>query len=171
MSNNSNRILTDILKEQTEILLKNLDDQIAAANLTAVIDGLPNSRYLFHTIHSLDKNFINPDTFTEPSRSVCGVAPELSIIDEKRSCYRPAADITITRGQLSGYASYVRQKTEAYFDTLNDTTLSEKPGSGTFSRLALILGQFRHLMWHMGLSSGVTVQAGKEWPVYSGLYN
>jgi hypothetical protein len=171
MNNNSNRILTDILKEQTEILLKNLDDQIASADLTAIIDGLPDWRYLFHTIHSLDKNFINPDTFTEPALSVSGAAPELSIIDEKRPGYRPAADIPITRSQLSGYSSYVRQKIETYFDTLDDTMLSEKNGSGAFSRLALILGQFRHLMWHMGLSSGVTVQTGKEWPAYTGLYN
>lgn len=167
---NSNRILTGILREQTGILLKNLDDQIADADLDAVIDGLPNWRYLFHTIHSLDKSFINPDDFTEPDISVCGIEPDLAVIDEKRPSYRQAPEVTVTSSQLERYASYVRRKIESYFDTLNDTLLAEKPGSGRFTRLTLILGQTRHLMWHVGLSSGLTVQAGKPWPVYTGLF-
>jgi hypothetical protein len=169
-NSDSNRILTGILREQTEVLLKNLDDQIAAAELNTLIDGLPNWRYLFHTIHSLDKNFINPDTFTEPDSTVCGINPALSIIDEKRPDYHQAAGVSVTRSQLVSYALYVRQKIESYFDTLTDTMLAEKADNGRFTRLTLILGQFRHLMWHLGLSSGLTVQSGKPWPVYTGLF-
>ncbi|MCK9169952.1 MAG: hypothetical protein M0P01_06010 [Treponema sp.] len=166
----SNSQLTGIIREQTEILLKNLDDQIAAADLNVPIDGLPNWRYLFHTIHSLDKNFINPDNFTEPAVSVCGIEPDLAVIDENRPGYRQAAEVTVKREQLAAYASYVRQKIESYLSTLDDTMLAEKPDGCRFSRLTLIIGQSRHSMWHLGLSSGLTVQTGKQWPVYTGLF-
>jgi hypothetical protein len=170
MNTDSNTILTGLLREQTEILLKNLDDQIAAADLNVLIDGLPNWRYLFHTIHSLDKSFINPDDFAEPDISVCGIEPDLAVIDENRPGYRQAPEVTITRGQLEDYAAYVRRKIESYFSTLDDAMLAEKPAGCRFTRLTLILGQSRHIMWHLGLSSGLTVQTGKPWPVYTGLF-
>ncbi len=163
-------MLIDSIRSQTEVLLKNLDDQIDAADLNVQIDALPNWRYLFHTIHSLDKNFINPDNFTEPDISVCGADPALSIIDEKRPGYRQAPEIRMTREQLAHYASAVRIKIESYLASLDDSMLAEKAAGCQFTRLTLILGQFRHLMWHMGLSSGLTVQEGKQWPEYTGLF-
>ena len=77
--------LVKIIIRQTEILFKNLNAQIERCNLDAEIDGIQNARYLFHAIHSLDKWFINPETFCEPDKTVTGGIPaELSVIDSKR---------------------------------------------------------------------------------------
>ena len=38
-----------------------------------------------------------------------------------------------------------------------------------YSRLELILAQFRHLMWHVGLSSGITFSTKHEWNNFTGL--
>jgi hypothetical protein len=165
-----NTHLTGLLRKQTEILLKNLDDQIAAADLDVLIDGLPNSRYLFHTLHSLDRNFINPDGFSEPALSVCGINPEAAVIDETRPDFKRTTGSPITRQALASYASYIRTKIDLYFGTLDDTMLGETPPGCRFTRLTLMLGQFRHLMWHLGLSSGLTVSAGSGWPEYTGLF-
>ena len=35
--------------------------------------------------------------------------------------------------------------------------------------LEIILGQFRHLMWHVGFSSAVALVSNKEWNTYKGL--
>lgn len=65
----------------------------------------------------------------------------------------------------------------AYLDTLDDDRLSETAGGATEdgtqngggrTRLALILAQFRHLMWHMGASSAMTFARSGEWPPYFG---
>ncbi len=52
--------LTKILAGQTEILLKNMLAVVQDANLKAELDGINASRFIFHTLHSLDKWFINP---------------------------------------------------------------------------------------------------------------
>lgn len=160
--------LVKIIIRQTEILFKNLNAQIERCNLDAEIDGIQNARYLFHAIHSLDKWFINPETFCEPDKTVTGGIPaELSVIDSKRKGFTQANGTHISREQLLQYAISVEKKIQGYLLTLTDEKLVERAqDNGKFTRLELILGQFRHLMWHLGVSSAVTfmhytVETGK----------
>ena len=55
----SENLLSKIIAEQTEILLKNINSVVQSANLEAEFDGLNASRFIFHTLHSLDKWFVN----------------------------------------------------------------------------------------------------------------
>ena len=161
--------LVQIIREQTEILFTNLNSQIEQADLEAELDGLPNSRYLFHTIHSADRWFINPDDYTAPGIDITGVDEALAVIDEKRPGYQRAPGVHISREQLARYAGYVHDKTMAYIESLTDDMLQEiVPASHPYTRLHLILSQFRHFMYHLGMSEAVTVKAGKPWPDYSG---
>lgn len=163
--------LVKIIIRQTEILFKNLNAQIERCNLDAEIDGIQNARYLFHAIHSLDKWFINPEPFCEPDKTVTGGIPaELSVIDSKRKGFTQANGTHISREQLLQYAISVEKKIQGYLLTLTDEKLVERAqDNGKFTRLELILGQFRHLMWHLGVSSAVTFMHDQTWPEYFGL--
>lgn len=46
--------LVKIIKDQTEILLKNLEVQINEAPLEVMLDNVNNSRFLFHAIHYIE---------------------------------------------------------------------------------------------------------------------
>ena len=77
--------------------------------------------------------------------------------------------IVISREQLLDYFEYVKNKIEKYFETLTSQELLQKPGNCEYTRLELILAQFRHLMWHVGLSSAITFASKKEWNEFTGL--
>lgn len=165
----SNRHIVEIVSEHTKVLFSNLYAQIEKCDLAFPVDKIPNCRYIYHAIHSMDKYFINPDDFIEPDSSVCGVASHLSIVSDKRSGYVHDTTTIISREQLSRYASHVEQKIMSYLKNLTDGMLCEKVGNnGEYTRLGLILSQFRHFMWHMGMSSAATFLQDGTWPQYFG---
>ncbi len=165
----STTILIGIIKRQTEILFTNLFSQIEQSDLNKLFDGLPNSRYLFHLIHSVDCCFIYPELYKAPPTDITGVDEILSVIDQNRPDFIQGDTVNITHEHLKNYAEYVHNKIEQYLETLTDDMLSEIVGmSEPYTRLDLILAQYRHIMFHIGVSTAVTVNAGKPWPEYTG---
>ena len=63
----------------------------------------------------------------------------------------------------------VKAKIDSYFEKLTLENLLQKPEGCEYTRLELILSQFRHLMWHVGLSSAITFTTKKEWNSFTGL--
>ncbi|NLK45339.1 MAG: hypothetical protein GX297_01580 [Treponema sp.] len=57
------RALTDSIYSRILILFKNIENQIKDCNIDFVLDGVSNSRWIFHMRHSLDKFFINPKDY------------------------------------------------------------------------------------------------------------
>lgn len=157
------------IKNQQEINFKNIKDQILFADLNAVFDEVNNSRYIFHYLHSMDRFFINPIDYVYEGEKLFGIPEDLSVIDPKRAGYEKDTSIVIPRQQLLDYLEYVKNKINAYFENLNSDELLEKPEGCEYSRLELILGQFRHIMWHVGLSSAITFDSKKEWNEFTGL--
>lgn len=157
------------IKNQQEINFKNIKDQILFADLNVVFDEVNNSRYIFHYLHSLDRFFINPIDYVYEGEKFFGIPEDLSVIDPKRAGYEKDTSIVIPRQQLLDYLEYVKNKINAYFENLNSDELLEKPEGCEYSRLELILGQFRHIMWHVGLSSAITFDSKKEWNEFTGL--
>ena len=163
------KMLVHIIQEHTAVLFTNLKAQIEQSDLNALLDGLPNSRYLFHALHSLDRWYINPDDYTFPGATVAGVDEHFSVIDEKRPGYEQASDLHITKEQLLKYKSYVEEKINAYLSSLNDDMLAEKVSpQKSYTRLGLILSQFRHFMFHLGMSETLTFENDHTWPEYTG---
>ena len=157
------------IKEQTEINFINIKDQIAIADLETVMDNESNSRYIFHYLHSLDKFFINPSDYIYEGEKLFGIKENLSVIDSKRNGYINDSSIVITKRQLMDYFDFVSKKIISYLDTLNTEDLIKKPEGCDHTRLELLLGQFRHMMWHVGLSSAITYDSKKEWNAFTGL--
>ena len=63
----------------------------------------------------------------------------------------------------------MEEKINLYFETLTTEELVQKSKGCDYSRLELILAQFRHLMWHAGLSSAITFNATGKWNAFTGL--
>jgi len=157
------------IKAQQEINFINVREQIQMADLETVFDGENNSRYIFHYLHSLDRFFINPCDYVYEGEKLFGIPENLSVIDSNREGYVADSTIVVEREKLLSYLDYVEEKINLYFETLTAEDLLQKPKGCDYSRLELILAQFRHLMWHVGLSSGITFSAKGEWNHFTGL--
>ena len=117
----------------------------------------------------MDRFFINPVGYVYEGEKLFGIPENLSVISTSRAGYEPDTSIVISRRQLLDYFYYVKEKINSYFDTLTSENLTEKPEGCEYTRLELILAQFRHMMWHVGLSSGITFEATGEWNEFTGL--
>ena len=157
------------IKDQTEINFINIRDQIEIAELEAVFDGVNGSRYIFHNLHSMDRFFINPVNYEYEGEKLFGISENLSVISTAREGYVEDTSIVISREKLLAYFEYVKSKIEKYFDQLTGDLLLQKPEGCDYTRLELILGQFRHQMWHVGLSSAITFEGKKIWNEFTGL--
>ncbi len=157
------------IKSQMEINFKNIEDQILMADLETVFDCENNSRYIFHYLHSMDKFFINPDNYVYEGEKLFGIPENLSVIDSARPGYEKDSSIVISREKLLDYFGYIKNKIENYFETLTAENLLQKPDNCRHTRLEMILAQFRHSMWHTGLSSAITFESKKTWNKFSGL--
>ncbi|MBR5932873.1 MAG: hypothetical protein IK002_02690 [Treponema sp.] len=166
--NNEEHTLVNIITEQTEILFKNLEDQVSGAVFEEKCDNVNNSRFLFHMIHSADKYFVNPFAYRYEKMIAGDVEENYSIISQSREGYIADDGFVIKREILESYLKYVKSKVMLYLKTLTDSGLCEKPKDCPYTRLALILGQYRHSMMHCGMSEAFTFEKSGEWLPYTG---
>ena len=157
------------IKNQTEINFINIRDQIEVAELEAVFDGVNGSRYIFHNLHSIDRFFINPISYVYEGEKLFDIPENLSVISTAREGYVEDTSIVISREKLLAYFEYVKSKIEKYLDGLTAEELLQKPEGCEYTRFELILGQFRHQMWHVGLSSAITFENKNVWNKFSGM--
>jgi hypothetical protein len=146
-------ILVDLIEKQTAILFLNLDstlkglspEQLAAPGSW----GWPLDQQVCHLLRSLDQWFIDPFNYTTARPGTPGpglAAPE-----------------------LGRYYLEVKTKIASYLSELQDSQLAECPPGSRFTRLELILGQYRHWMYHIGLIHGCLRSVNGHNPEYHGL--
>jgi hypothetical protein len=75
----------------------------------------------------------------------------------------------LSRETLLDYYEQIQLKTMAYLQTLDDESLSQKPDGCRYARMALILGQYRHLYAHLGNINATTIIQTGMWPRVVGL--
>ena len=146
------RYLTDRALWETENLIRCIPEALWNKRY----DELPMWKYVYHTLYSLDRWYINPcdPDYRDPDFHV----PELASLNDV-----PETDM-LSREQMLQYLAKIRKKIGAYIVTLEDAELSQMPENCEMSRLRLILGQFRHWHRHMGLIYGFIVQDTGKWP-------
>jgi hypothetical protein len=85
---------------------------------------------------------VNPERYDEPPFH----RPGLNSLDV------PVEDgeALLSRGELLDYFGAIRGKVFPYLESLTDEMLAEKSEACAYSRMALILGQYRHLYAHLG---------------------
>lgn len=145
--------IVHIISEQTQILYLNVE---------AILDGLietdlndnnicdwPLGEQIYHMLQSMDQWFINPNRYKESEQY---------------------SKNNMTMFELIGYCQSIKNKIVNYLDHLDPDSLIEKPPDCEFSKLALILGQYRHFMYHIGLVHGcLRVHTQGTSPPYFGL--
>jgi len=150
--------LIRIIKEQTQTLYLNTDAILDALNESDLYDknicDWPLGDQIYHMLHSMNYWFINPSLYPEPD-------------------YSPTDKGTkkiLTKNEIIEYCKSVKDKITKYLENLNSDSLAERPPNCQFSKLALILGQFRHFMYHVGLIHGcLRIHTKGTSPQYFGL--
>lgn len=141
---------------QTEILFLNLDETLNALEETQLYDtkicDWPLGEQIYHTLHSLEWWLINPTDYIEVPADLRKQNKRLSKIE------------------LLDYLNSIKFKIKGYLESLSAELLTGYPPGCPFNRLTLILGQYRHLMYHIGLIHGcLRVNSGGKNPAYHGL--
>lgn len=146
------RFLTERALWETENLIRCIPDALWDKRY----DELPMWKYVYHTLYSMDRWYINPcdpdyadPAFHRPDLANLNVVP---------------GEETLSREQLLDYFFRIREKIGTYIAGLQDAELSELPENCTMSRFRLILGQIRHWHRHMGLIYGFIVEDTGKWP-------
>ena len=142
-----------LIRRQTTILFSNVDEILNTINDSQLDNagswGWPVGEQIYHLLHSLDQWFINPYDYVEPA-------------------WLPP-DARLSKSELVAYFASIRAKVEQYLETLEDQALREYPKGSRFARLELILGQYRHLMYHIGLLHGCLRSERGQLPEFIGL--
>ncbi len=152
------RKLVEEITEQTAIALHNVKTTIETCDLDFVLCEMPVWKHLYHTLHSLDMWFINPERYDEPPFH----EPNLNSLDIK-------SEKTLSRERLSTYFGSIQIKINKYLNSLTDEMLEQRPQGCKFTRMALILGQYRHLYCHIGNINCTTIIKTGKWPRVVGL--
>lgn len=76
--------------------------------------------------------------------------------------------VVFSDNQLLDYLHNVRNKTLDYLDSLSDDMLDACPVNCPYTRLELILMQFRHISVHIGMINGLTIEKTGKFPVFIG---
>ena len=117
--------------------------------------GAPCWRWAYHALHSADKWFINPFDYEEPPFHVEGMD------NPDNPC-----SVILSDGELLDYLDSIEKKTLDYLDTLTDQMLYEKPAGCKYTRLELVLRQYRHLSFHTGMLNGQTALSIGKFPMW-----
>ena len=154
------RYLTERALWETENLMKCIPDEL----WEKCYDGIPMWKYLYHTLYSMDRWYINPcdADYTNPEFHTDTLA-DLNVV--------PKDGESLARTQLEGYFGQVREKIQNYIAELEDSVLCENPENCDMSRFRLILGQFRHWHRHMGVIYGFIIEDTGKWPYVLNMRN
>ena len=146
------RYLTNRALWETENLMKCIPDELWDKRY----DGIPMWKYLYHTLYSMDRWYINPNdpTYRNPEFHMDSLA-DLNVVPK---------DEFIVRNELENYFYRIQDKIHSYIAQLDDDSLAENPVNCEMSRFRLILGQFRHWHRHMGIIYGFIIEDAGKWP-------
>ncbi len=140
------------IRRATELMFQNMWIAMQTVDWNTEICGAPAWRYIYHTLHSADKYFINPMNYTEPPFQIRNLDwPDTP------------SDVILSRETLFAYYEQVRQKILDFLDGLTEEQLIDCP-NGKLSKLGLICSQFRHMYAHIGILNGVTIARTNQYP-------
>jgi hypothetical protein len=137
--------LVKIIKQTVMPNFLNIRTSIKAYDRDALCCGAPCWRWAYHALHSADKWFINPNVYEEPA-----------FHEEGMDNPDNPTSVVLSDEQLLEYLDSIEKKTLDYLDTLSDDMLYECPENCRFTRMELVLRQYRHLSFHTGMLNGQT---------------
>jgi len=152
---------TEIIREQTMRSLwslSNVVDCIADTYWEKEYCEMPIWKHVYHTLHSLDIWYINPNIYSEPFFHT----DNLNNLDVSTNEY-------LSKASMKEYCEQVKNKIIAYINGLSDQQLLKTPPKCPYTRFQLILAQHRHLDMHIGMLMGYIIAEEGLWPRILGL--
>ncbi len=147
--------LIKIIKDTVEPNFMNIRTSLKTYDRDALCCGSPCWRWAYHALHSADKWFINPYVYEEPDFHEEG-------LDNPNN----PSSVELSDEQLLDYLDRIEKKTLDYLDGLTDEMLYEKPENCPYTRMELVLRQYRHLSFHTGMLNGQTAVATGQFPMW-----
>jgi hypothetical protein len=157
-------VISDSIRTQSKQIFANIQsilDVVNEENLNSTIGVFPVWKQLYHLLHSMDQNFVDPADFTEPSFHTKNLDVIFLEAGESPGLAR-----------LVEYFEHVRVKIEAYIASLDDRSLEVTVAfrDMRLTRMELILAQFRHIFYHVGYLHCCFKTLNGKTPDYVGLY-
>ncbi len=147
--------LVQVIKETVKPNFINIRTSLQTYDRNAICCGAPCWRWAYHALHSADKWFINPFAYTEPD-----------FHEEGMDNPDNPTSVVLCDKQLLEYLDKVEKKTLDYLDNLTDEMLYEKPKDCPYTRMELVLRQYRHLSFHTGMLNAQTALSTGKFPVW-----
>jgi len=157
-------MISESIKTQSKQIFQNIDyifNVINSENINNKIGVFPIWKQIYHLLHSIDQNFIDPSNFIEPDFHKKNL--NVIFIDSNE---------LLTKDQLFQYYQNVREKIELYLSSLTEDKLNEiiMFREMKLTKMELILSQFRHIFYHIGYLHCCFKLLNGETPEYIGLY-
>ena len=147
--------LCKIIRDMVIPNFMNIRTSLRTYDRDALCCGSPCWRWAYHAIHSADKWFINPFVYDEPP-----------FHEEGMDNPDNPTTVVLSDEQLLEYLDAVEKKTLDYIDSLTDEMLYECPENCEYTRMELVLRQFRHISFHTGMLNGQTALATGKFPMW-----
>ncbi len=144
-----------IIKDTVRPNFLNIRSSLLTYDRDALCCGAPCWRWAYHALHSADKWFINPFVYEEPP-----------FHEEGLDNPDHPSGVVLTDAQLLEYLDRIEEKTLSYLDSLTDEMLYAKPDRCLYTRMELVLRQYRHLSFHTGMLNGQTAALTGQFPVW-----
>jgi hypothetical protein len=157
-------MINESIKKQSKQIFQNIEilfNAIPASEFDSSKGGFQTWKHFYHLVHSMDKNFINPENFMEPPFHQKNL--DIIYLD---------TPVKLTKNEIKTYYLQVKEKIGHYLDALTIDSLNEiiQYKNLSLTKLELILAQFRHIFYHIGyLHCCIKIEKG-ETPEYIGLY-
>jgi hypothetical protein len=159
--NMMNSLVSEIRQQTNAVIFQNIQiilDEIKDVEAVPRFSDMPYWKHIYHMLHSLDQWFVNPNKFEEPDFHT-----------ENLNSLFVSCDRALKKEELQNYFNSVKKKIDNYLSELSDEELGDNPEDCMFSRLALILGQYRHASYHMGLIHSFIRDETGKWLPFKGL--
>ncbi len=144
-----------IIKDTVKPNFLNIRTSIQTYDRDALCCGAPCWRWAYHALHSADKWFINPFVYVEPA-----------FHEEGMDNPDNPTSVVLSDEKLLSYLGQIEKKTMEYMDSLIDDMLYKKPEKCIYTRMELVLRQYRHLSFHTEMLNGQTAVATGKFPMW-----
>lgn len=153
--NHSN--MSSVLMDMTCGLMDNFRRVILTCDLNKELYNQPLWKHIYHAMYWFDYWCCTPQNFIEAAFH----CDNLHSLDIK-------SDVTVTQEDLLNYDEIIKSKTYDYLKNLTDDMLNEiVDNCDNKSRFECVLGQFRHVGFHLGNINAMTINDIGEWPYVS----
>lgn len=149
--------MSSVLQDMTCGLMDNFRRVILTCDLNKELYNQPLWKHIYHAMYWFDYWCCTPQNFIGATFH----CDNLHSLDIK-------SDITIAQEDLLNYYEIIKSKTNNYLENLTDDMLNEiVENCDNKSRFECILGQFRHVSFHLGNVNAMTIEDTGEWPYVS----